>query len=88
MVERPTTRVTAYAAVETGRTRRSMAAEGRKMYDVRVYNLKCEACGKAIEELPFQPLTSTRPVYCQECNASRKSEKRAPRRRRPKKRRR
>jgi len=65
-----------------------MAAEGRKMYDVRVYNLKCEKCGKPIEELPFQPLTSTRPVYCRECNASRKPTKKKPYRGRPKKRRR
>jgi len=65
-----------------------MAAEGRKMYDVRVYNLKCVECGKLIEELPFQPLTSTRPVYCRECNASRKPAKKKPYRGRPKKRRR
>ena len=55
-----------------------MADEGRKMYDVRVYNLKCAECGKPVEELPFQPLTSTRPIYCRECNASRKPPKRKP----------
>ena len=56
-------RLTAIGAVETKTHRRSMASEGRKMYDVRVYNLKCVECGKPVEELPFQPLTSTRPVY-------------------------
>jgi len=63
-----------------------MAAEGRKMYDVRVYNLKCEKCGKDIEELPFQPLTSSRPVYCRECNAARKQDKKKPYRGRKKRR--
>jgi len=67
-----------------------MSSEGRKMYDVRVYNLKCVNCGKAIEELPFQPLTSTRPVYCRECNQSREPAKKKKKayRGRPKRRRR
>jgi CxxC-x17-CxxC domain-containing protein len=52
-----------------------MTAEGRKMFDVRAYNLACAKCGKAIEELPFQPLTSSRPIYCRECNQNRKPEK-------------
>ncbi|MGB2983381.1 MAG: hypothetical protein WBC63_05900 [Candidatus Bipolaricaulia bacterium] len=65
-----------------------MSSEGRKMYDVRAYELKCISCGKAIEELPFQPLTSTRPVYCRDCNATKrpaakkKAFKRKPRKRR------
>jgi CxxC-x17-CxxC domain-containing protein len=87
-VERRILLATASAAVEKERTRRSMADEGRKMYDVRVYDLKCVECGKAIEELPFQPLTSTRPVYCRECNASRKPTKKKPYKGKPKKRRR
>jgi len=55
-----------------------MAAGSGKMYDVRVYNLTCAECGKAIEELPFEPLTSTRPVYCRECSQRRKPEKKRP----------
>ena len=58
------------------------------MYDVRAYNLTCAECGKAIEELPFQPLTSGRPIYCRECNQKRKPAKKKPYRGRPKKRRR
>jgi len=65
-----------------------MTSEGRRMYDVRAYELKCVSCGKAIEELPFQPLTSTRPVYCQECNQSRKPAKKKAYRGKPKRRRR
>ena len=65
-----------------------MSSEGGKLYDVRAYNLKCVKCGKPIEELPFQPLTSTRPVYCQDCNQKRKPEKKKPYRGRSKKRRR
>ena len=68
--------------------RRQMASEGRKMYDVRVYNLKCAECGAAVEELPFEPLTSTRPVYCRECNQRRKPDKKRPYRGKPRKRRR
>jgi CxxC-x17-CxxC domain-containing protein len=45
------------------------------MHDVRAFNLKCEACGKDIEELPFLPLTSSRPVYCRECNQKRPAPK-------------
>jgi len=45
------------------------------MHDVRAFNLKCAQCGKDIEELPFLPLTSSRPVYCLECNSKRKSVK-------------
>jgi len=56
------------------------------MYDVRAYELTCAKCGKPIEELPFQPLTSSRPIYCQECNQTRKPEKKKPYR--PRKRRR
>ena len=65
-----------------------MTSEGRKMYDVRAYELTCAKCGKPIEELPFQPLTSSRPIYCQECNQTRKPEKKKPYRGRPRKRRR
>jgi CxxC-x17-CxxC domain-containing protein len=65
-----------------------MAGEGRKMYDVRVYNLKCVKCGKPVEELPFQPLTSTRPVYCSECNQKRPAAKKRPHRSKPRGRRR
>lgn len=68
--------------------RRQMASEGGKMYDVRAYNLKCAKCGKAVEELPFEPLTSTRPVYCRECNQRRKPDKKKPYRGKPRKRRR
>jgi len=45
-------------------------ATGRKMHDVRVFDLKCAECGKKIEELPFLPLTD-RPVYCVECTSKR-----------------
>ncbi len=45
------------------------------MHDVRAFKLKCAECGKDIEELPFLPLTSSRPVYCLECNSKRKSVK-------------
>jgi len=45
-------------------------ATGRKMHDVRVFDLKCAECGKKIEELPFLPLTD-RPVYCAECTSKR-----------------
>ena len=53
------------------------ASEGRRMtpgmmHDVRAFGLKCATCGADIEELPFLPLTSTRPVYCAECNSKRK----------------
>jgi CxxC-x17-CxxC domain-containing protein len=65
-----------------------MASEGRKMYDVRVYNLKCVECGKPVDELPFQPLTSTRPVYCRDCNQNRRPAKKKPYRGKPKRRRR
>lgn len=65
-----------------------MTSEGAKMYDVRAYGLACAKCGKAIEELPFQPLTSSRPTYCSECNQTRKPEKKKPYRGRPKRRRR
>ncbi len=58
------------------------------MHDVRAFNLKCEECGTAIEELPFLPLTSSRPVYCRECNSKRKPAKKKPYKGRPKKRRR
>jgi len=64
-----------------------MAAEGRKMYDVRAYNLKCAECGKPVEELPFQPLTSSRPIYCRECNQTRKPPKKKPYRGRSRRRR-
>jgi len=47
----------------------------KMMHDVRAFNLKCAECGKDIEELPFLPLTSSRPVYCPECNSKRKSVK-------------
>ena len=62
-----------------------MCAEGGKLYDVRAFELKCAKCGKAIEELPFLPLTSSRPIYCRECNQTRKPEKK---KHRPKRRRR
>jgi CxxC-x17-CxxC domain-containing protein len=55
-----------------------MAAGSGKMYDVRAYNLTCAKCGKPIEELPFEPLTSSRPVYCAECNQHRKRDKKKP----------
>lgn len=43
----------------------------RRMVDVRHLDLKCADCGKAIEELPFEP-TSDRPVYCGDCNRKRR----------------
>jgi len=49
-------------------------ASGRKMHDVRVFDLKCAECGTKIEELPFVPLTD-RPVYCAECTSKRPSPK-------------
>ncbi len=50
----------------------------RSMIDVRALNLTCATCGKAIEELPFQPAmnpdgTPQRPVYCREHKPQRKS---------------
>ncbi len=65
-----------------------MTGEGGRMYDVRIYNLKCAKCGKPVEELPFQPLTSTRPIYCSECNQKRTPAKKRPHRGRSKRRRR
>ncbi|HUT86614.1 MAG TPA: CxxC-x17-CxxC domain-containing protein [Candidatus Heimdallarchaeota archaeon] len=47
-----------------------LMASGRKMHDVRVFDLKCAECGTKIEELPFLPLTD-RPVYCVECTSKR-----------------
>jgi CxxC-x17-CxxC domain-containing protein len=88
MVDRAMLRSTAIGAVETKTHRRFMASEGRKMYDVRVYNLKCVECGKPVVELPFQPLTSTRPVYCRDCNQNRRPAKKKPYRGKPKRRRR
>jgi len=38
---------------------------------VRHLDLKCADCGKAIEELPFEP-SSDRPVYCSDCNRKRR----------------
>jgi CxxC-x17-CxxC domain-containing protein len=58
------------------------------MHDVRAFELKCAGCGKDIEELPFVPLTSSRPVYCQECNQTRKPAKKKPYRGRSRRRRR
>lgn len=58
------------------------------MHDVRAFNLKCETCGKDIEELPFLPLTSSRPVYCRDCNAKRPAAKKKGNKGRPKRRRR
>ena len=55
-----------------------MASEGRKMYDVRAFNVKCAKCGKPIDELPFLPLTSSRPIYCKECNQDRPKPKKRP----------
>jgi CxxC-x17-CxxC domain-containing protein len=57
-----------------------------KMHDVRAFELKCAQCGKPIEELPFLPLTSSRPIYCRDCNQKRKPDKKS--RRRPRRRRR
>ena len=65
-----------------------MDSGDKKMYDVRVYNLTCAQCGKPIEELPFQPLTSTRPIYCRDCNRNRRPEKKKRRPSRTRKRRR
>jgi len=48
-----------------------MAFGERRMVDVRHLNLKCADCGKAIEELPFEP-SSDRPVYCSDCNRKRR----------------
>ena len=64
------------------------AGKGWNMHDVRAFNLKCESCGKEIEELPFLPLTSSRPVYCRECNAKRPAGKKKGGAKRPKRRRR
>jgi CxxC-x17-CxxC domain-containing protein len=47
----------------------------RRMVDVRHLNLKCADCGKAIDELPFEP-TSDRPVYCGDCNRKRRPPRR------------
>jgi CxxC-x17-CxxC domain-containing protein len=43
----------------------------RRMVDVRHLDLKCADCGKAIDELPFEPM-SDRPVYCGDCNRKRR----------------
>ena len=43
----------------------------RRMVDVRHLDLKCADCGKAIDELPFEPM-SDRPVYCSDCNRKRR----------------
>ena len=64
------------------------AGKGWNMHDVRAFNLKCESCGKDIEELPFLPLTSSRPVFCRDCNAKRPAGKKKGGSRRPKRRRR
>jgi len=48
-----------------------MAYGERRMVDVRHLNLKCADCGKAIDELPFEP-SSDRPVYCEDCNRKRR----------------
>lgn len=48
-----------------------MAFGERRMVDVRHLDLKCADCGKAIDELPFEP-TSDRPVYCGDCNRKRR----------------
>ncbi len=45
----------------------------RQMFDVSSLALKCAQCGKAITELPFQP-TPDRPVYCFDCNKSRRND--------------
>ena len=58
------------------------------MHDVRAFNLKCATCGADITELPFLPLTSTRAVYCSECNSKRKPAKKKPNKRRSRPRRR
>ena len=47
----------------------------RRMVDVRHLNLKCADCGKAIDELPFEP-ASDRPVYCGDCNRKRRPPRR------------
>ena len=64
------------------------AAKGWGMHDVKAFNLKCGTCGKDIEELPFLPLTSSRPVFCRECNQKRPAGKKKGNTRRPRKRRR
>lgn len=43
----------------------------RQMFDVSSMNLKCAQCQTPITELPFQP-DANRPVYCRECNQSRR----------------
>jgi CxxC-x17-CxxC domain-containing protein len=43
----------------------------RRMIDVRHLNLKCADCGADITELPFEP-SSGRPVYCSDCNRTRR----------------
>ena len=48
-----------------------MAGGERKMVDVRHLNLTCADCGKAIDSLPFEPV-SDRPVYCADCNRKRR----------------
>ena|GEM_PF-630806 len=75
-------------AVSAIAARNLEAAKGWGMHDVRAFNLKCEMCGKDIEELPFLPLTSSRPVYCRECNQKRPAAKKKGNTRRPRKRRR
>ncbi|MDD4903610.1 MAG: hypothetical protein PHX77_03835 [Candidatus Bipolaricaulis sp.] len=47
----------------------------RRMVDVRHLDLKCADCGKAIDELPFEP-ASDRPVYCGDCNRKRRPPRR------------
>ncbi|MDD4903086.1 MAG: hypothetical protein PHX77_01125 [Candidatus Bipolaricaulis sp.] len=75
-------------AVVYGPRKEAEVVEGRKMYDVRVYNLKCAECGKPVVELPFQPLSSGRPVYCADCNQKRTPPKKKPYKAKPKGRRR
>lgn len=65
-----------------------MSSEGGTMHDVRAFNLTCATCGKAVEELPFLPLTNSRPIYCRECNQKKKPDKKKAYRGKPKKRRR
>jgi len=43
----------------------------RQMHDVSAMGLKCEECGVAITELPFEP-SQDRPVYCRDCNRNRR----------------
>jgi len=71
-------------AVVYGPRKEADVVGGRKMYDVRVYNLKCAECGKPVLELPFQPLSSGRPVYCADCNQKRTSPKKRPYKAKPK----